>query len=101
MRLLADQDIYHATILWLRNEGHEVVPAKELGMQQAPDEDLLRKARETGRLFMTRDKGFGALAFLHGAEALGTILLRFTPQQKPKRSIGSSDACSTSTARRN
>lgn len=81
MRLLVDQDVYHATLIWLRNEGHEAVAVRELGLQRAADEDLLRKAGETGRLFLTRDKGFGALAFLHVVEGPGVILLRITPVQ--------------------
>ncbi len=40
MRLLVDQDVYYVTIEWLRKEGHDVVTAKELGMQRAADEDL-------------------------------------------------------------
>ena len=58
MRLLVDQDVYYVTIEWLRKEGHDVVTAKELGMQRAADEDLLKKAKVTDRFFLTRDKGF-------------------------------------------
>ena len=34
MRFLADQDVYQVTIEWLRNEVHDVVTAKELGMER-------------------------------------------------------------------
>ncbi|MEE8115056.1 MAG: DUF5615 family PIN-like protein [Nitrososphaerales archaeon] len=79
MRLLVDQDVYYVTIEWLRKEGHDVVTAKELGMQRAADEDLLKKAKVTDRLFLTRDKGFGALVFLKMVQSVGVILLRVTP----------------------
>lgn len=79
MRLLIDQDVYHFTILWLRQEGHNVVTAKELGMHRAEDEALLRKALELDRLFLTRDKDFGALVFLKAASSRGVIFLRMTP----------------------
>ncbi|MCK4579789.1 MAG: DUF5615 family PIN-like protein [Dehalococcoidia bacterium] len=79
MRFLADQDIYYVTIKWLRREGHDVVTAKDLGMQRAADEDLLKKAREMDRLFITRDKDFGALVFLKEALSAGVVLLRVTP----------------------
>lgn len=79
MQLLIDQDVYQVTIEWLREAGHDVITAKELGMQRAPDEELLRKAREMDRLFLTRDKGFGALVFLRAEESSGAILLRVTP----------------------
>lgn len=79
MRFLADQDVYQGTVDELRSAGHDVVTAREMGMQCAADEDLLRTARETGRLLVTRDKDFGALVFLMGAASPGVILLRMTP----------------------
>ena len=79
MRLLADQDIYSLTIEWLRKEGHDIVTARELEMQRAADEELLRKARGTDRLFLTRDKDFGGLVFLYKKVSAGVIFLRITP----------------------
>jgi len=79
MRLLTDQDVYQITVAQLREWGHDVVTARELGMQRAADEDLLRKAGETERLFVTRDKDFGALVFLKEEFSAGVILLRVTP----------------------
>lgn len=67
MRLLVDQDVYYVTIEWLRKEGHDVVTAKELGMQRAADEDLLKKAKVTDRLFLTRDKLWSTGFFENGA----------------------------------
>jgi len=79
MRLLADQDIYKITIDHLREWGHDLLTAKELGLQQVPDEDLLRRAQKEDRLLLTRDKGFGGLVFLNGELSTGVILLRMTP----------------------
>ena len=79
MRFLADQDVYWITVEWLRKEGHDVVTAKELGMEQAADEELLREAKRLDRRFLTRDKGFGALVFLRRELSAGVILLRITP----------------------
>ncbi|OGW40596.1 MAG: hypothetical protein A2Y97_05060 [Nitrospirae bacterium RBG_13_39_12] len=79
MRLLIDQDVYRITIEQLRKWGHDVLTAKELGMQRAIDKDLLRKAIETNRLFITRDKDFGAIVFLEESFSTGVILLRITP----------------------
>jgi len=91
MQLLTDQDVYYMTIEWLRKENHDVVTAKQIGMEQAGDEELLKKARDTDRLLLTRDKGFGALAFLKPEESPGVILLRGRPaaleavHHEPKR----------------
>lgn len=79
MHFLGDQDVYQVTIEWLRKEGHDVVTAKELRMQRAADLDLLKKAKGKDRLFLTRDKDFGALVFLRGLESAGVILLRVMP----------------------
>jgi len=79
MRLLIDQDVYKVTIDCLKRWGHDIVTAGQLGMQQATDEDLLKKAGETKRLFVTRDKDFGALVFLKEELATGVIFLRVTP----------------------
>lgn len=79
MRFLTDQDIYKLTVQWLRKEGHDVVTAKELGMERASDVDLLREAKRQDRRFLTRDKDFGALVFLYKQLSAGVILLRITP----------------------
>jgi predicted nuclease of predicted toxin-antitoxin system len=79
MRFLTDQDVYQVTVDRLREWGHNVVTAREVGMQRARDEDLLAKARETNRLFVTRDKDFGALVFLKEELSAGVILLRGIP----------------------
>ena len=79
MKFLADQDVFHITIEWLRKKGHDVVTAKKLGMDRAADEELLLKAKEMDRLFLTRDKDFGALVFLKSEASPGVVLLRVSP----------------------
>ena len=79
MKFLADQDVYFITVQLLRQWGHDVVTASELGMQRASDQEMLRKAGETYRLLVTRDKGFGSLVFLGTAPSSGVILLRIDP----------------------
>ena len=68
MRLLADQDVYKITTDKVREWGHDLLTAKELGLQRAPDEDLLRRAKTENRLLLTRDKGFGGMVFLENQE---------------------------------
>ena len=73
-----DQDVYLSTINLLLKWEHDVITAKEINMACAKDEDLLRKAREMNRIFITRDKDFGALVFLKNTDS-GVILIRITP----------------------
>ncbi|MBM4309293.1 MAG: hypothetical protein FJ123_21405 [Deltaproteobacteria bacterium] len=79
MRFLTDQDIYKITIDRLKEEGHDLLTAKELGLQQASDQDLLKRAQTEKRMLLTRDKGFGGLVFLNKRLSTGVILLRMTP----------------------
>lgn len=50
-------------------------------MSESDDEDLLRKAQEQGRIFVTRDRDFGHLVFVKGLGA-GVLYLRILPSNK-------------------
>ena len=78
MKLLADQDVYAATVEFLRNLGHDVATAADRGMSQAADTDLLAAAHAEERVFVTRDRDYGGLVFV---QALGTgvLYLRLLP----------------------
>ena len=78
MKFLADQDVYAITIVFLSGLGHDVVRAAQLGLAQAGDAELLRVAHEHGRIFVTRDRDFGALVFVQGSGP-GVIYLRVLP----------------------
>jgi len=62
MKFLADQDVYANTVRLLSRLGHDVVTAGQLRLAQAQDTELLRVAHEQGRILVTRDRDFGALA---------------------------------------
>ena len=81
MRFLLDQDIYHLTMQFLIKEHHDVISAKQLGLERAPDILLLRKAKEMERIFVTRDKDFGTLIFFEEEVAGGVIFLRGKPKE--------------------
>lgn len=78
MRFLADHDVYGLTIRFLVSHGYDVVPVAQLGLSQAADSELLRVAREQDRIFLTRDRDFGALVFVEG-KGPGVIYLRVLP----------------------
>ena len=78
MRFLLDQDVYAVTVQFLRDAGHDVLTAADIGASRALDETLLNTAHERARRFMTRDRDFGALVFVRGFEA-GVIYLRVEP----------------------
>ncbi len=47
MRFLVDQDVYRLTVNQLREWWHDVVTARELGMQRAGDENLHHFKKES------------------------------------------------------
>ena len=78
MKFLVDQDVYAATVQFLRDSGHDVETASERGMAQADDTDLLRVAGAEGRVFVTRDRDYGGLVFVQELGA-GVLYLRVLP----------------------
>lgn len=78
MKFLADQDVYGVTIRFMSGLGHDVVTVAQLGLAQAEDAELLRIAQAQARIFITRDRDFGALVFVQG-KGPGVIYLRILP----------------------
>lgn len=78
MRLLTDQDVYAATVQFLRGLGHDAATAAERGLSQSADAELLRAAHAEGRVFVTRDRDYGGLVFLQALRA-GVLYLRILP----------------------
>jgi predicted nuclease of predicted toxin-antitoxin system len=78
LKFLLDQDVYAVTERHLHKLGHDVLTARALGMSQADDTDLLAKAAQEQRIFVSRDRDFGALVFLQGKGG-GVIYLRIAP----------------------
>ena len=78
MKFLLDQDVYALTARFLHEQGYDVITASELGLSRALDLDLLKSAREQQRIFVTRDRDYGNLVFVHHA-GTGVIYLRILP----------------------
>ena len=75
MNLFLDQDVYYITSEYLRNTGHDVIRASEVGLARVTDEDILNWCKRQRRILITRDKDFGELVFLRDISA-GVIFLR-------------------------
>jgi predicted nuclease of predicted toxin-antitoxin system len=78
VNFLADQDVYAATVRFLSGLGNDVSTAGQIGLAQAEDTELLRVAHQLGRIFVTRDRDFGAIVFVQGSGP-GVIYLRILP----------------------
>jgi predicted nuclease of predicted toxin-antitoxin system len=78
MKFLIDQDVYAVTTGFFAGMGHDVVAASSIGLSVADDSILLARAHAEGRIFVTRDRDFGGLVFVHKSGP-GVIYLRITP----------------------
>lgn len=82
MRFLADLGIAQATVRWLRDQGHDAVHLRELGLQKMVDPDILEKARLENQILLTMDLGFGALLAANQSQL--PRLLSFAWTSKPQ-----------------
>jgi len=79
MKLITDHDVYKITVDFLRQHGHDVVTARELGLHKASDKELLEKTKAMNRILISRDKDFGMLIFLNKELYSGVIYLKIIP----------------------
>jgi predicted nuclease of predicted toxin-antitoxin system len=78
MKFLLDQDVYLATARFLKQLGHDVVSAYEIGLSRADDSELLNVAHKNEQILVTRDRDYGNLVFVKNLGA-GVIYLRILP----------------------
>ena len=63
----------------LRNEGHDVMRASEVGQSRAYDDEILQKAIAENRILVTLDEHFGDWVILPLSEHPGVIRLKINP----------------------
>jgi len=78
MKFFLDQDVYAVTARFLKNLDYDVLQAAQIGLSRAKDEELLKKAQEQNRIFVTRDRDFGRIVFM-SCLGSGVIYLRMLP----------------------
>ncbi len=77
MRFLADEGISPKTIDWLRQQGHDVIGAREQNLYSVEDRHVLALALANQSALLTRDiADFSRIAHLTGEPHYGIILLR-------------------------
>jgi predicted nuclease of predicted toxin-antitoxin system len=73
MRFLADESCDFAVVRALRGEAHDVLAVAEAA-RGAKDPQVVRLAREQGRVLLTEDKDFGWYVYAAGEGGLGVVL---------------------------
>jgi predicted nuclease of predicted toxin-antitoxin system len=76
MKFLVDMPLSPAVAVALVEWGHDAVHASEAGLSQAPDEDILNRAREDARVVVTADLDYPRLLAMAGSNGPGLILFR-------------------------
>ena len=78
-RLYLDQMLRYEVAQALRNEGHDVLRATEVGQARADDHQILQKAISENRVPITLDEHFGDWVILPLSEHSGVIRLKINP----------------------
>jgi predicted nuclease of predicted toxin-antitoxin system len=78
-RLYLDQMLRQEVAQALRDEGHDVLRATEVGQARADDHQILQKAISENRVLVTLDEHFGDWVILPLSEHSGVIRLKINP----------------------
>ena len=79
LKLYLDQMFQLNVAEALRNEGHDVIRASEVGQARADDLKILQKAMGEHRILVTLDEHFGDWVILPLSEHPGVIRLKINP----------------------
>jgi predicted nuclease of predicted toxin-antitoxin system len=79
LRLYLDQMLRLDVAQALRNEGHDVIRASEVGQARADDAEILERAISENRILVTLDEHFGDWVVLPLSKHPGVIRLKIDP----------------------
>jgi predicted nuclease of predicted toxin-antitoxin system len=75
-RLVADMDIAAPVVYFLREQGVDILSAREEGWGSLTDSEILAQAHAMERFVLTHDSDFGTLAVHRGESITGILYLR-------------------------
>ena len=81
MRFLADAGLSPATVDFLIRLGHEAIHVRTLGMQRAPDADVVAHARADSSVVLTFDLDFGDVLALGVLDKPSVIIFRLADER--------------------
>jgi predicted nuclease of predicted toxin-antitoxin system len=76
VKFLVDMPLAPSLAKWLRDQGHDAVHATTLGLDRAPDSEVLARAKRDGRTVVTADLDYPRLLALAGDTDPSLLLFR-------------------------
>jgi predicted nuclease of predicted toxin-antitoxin system len=76
VKFFIDMPLSPALAAWLREQGHDAVHAVELGLDRAPDVDIMARAKQESRTIVTADLDYPRLLALSRTIEPSLILFR-------------------------
>ncbi len=83
MRFLVDQCLSPDFAAALASAGHDVVHARDVGMQRALDAEVLELARGHDRVLLSADTDFGTILAQTAATGPSVVIFRRTTARRP------------------
>jgi len=78
----------------LRSAGHDVLAVAEV-IPRIGDDDVLKLARDDGRIPLTEDKDFGELVYAEGQQNCGVMLFRFRATARAAMAVAAVEGVKT------
>lgn len=76
MRFLVDANLSPRVAQLLSAAGHDAVAVRDLGLQDAPDDEILDRAQLENRVLVPHDTDFGTLLAFRGQSKPSFVLVR-------------------------
>jgi predicted nuclease of predicted toxin-antitoxin system len=78
VKFLVDMGLGRATVVFLRESGHDAVHLRDRGLQRLGDDGIIALALAEERIILTHDLDFNRIVALSGGRAPGVITFRLT-----------------------
>lgn len=76
MKFFGDMRVSQTVIKTLRNYGYDAIHLRDEKLQKLPDENIILKAKDEGRIILTFDLDFGELLAFSGDSLPSVIIFR-------------------------